>query len=64
MAASRNAMVRRYWDSACFISILKGETEAQTCERILDEAKHDATTIYVSPLVQAEVAKPKGHRAR
>ena len=60
MAASRNAMVRRYWDSACFISILNGEAEAQTCERILDEAKHDATTIYVSPLVQTEVAKPKG----
>lgn len=60
MAASRNAMVRRYWDSACFISILNGEPVAQICERILDEAKRNATTIYVSPLVQVEVAKPKG----
>lgn len=58
MDTSSNA--RRYWDSACFISILNGEAAAQTCERILDEAKREATTIYVSPLVQAEVAKPKG----
>ena len=60
MAAPPKATVRRYWDSACFISILNGEADAQTCERLLDEAKRDATTICVSPLVQAEVAKPKG----
>lgn len=60
MAASRNANVRRYWDSTCFLAVLNDEGDAQTCERVLEEARQASTEICISPLVQVEVVRPKG----
>ena len=60
MAASRNANVRRYWDSTCFLAVLNDEGDAQVCERILEEARQAKTEICISPLVQVEVVRPKG----
>ena len=60
MAASRNANVRRYWDSTCFLAVLNDESDAQACESILDEARRATTEVCISPLVQVEVVRPKG----
>ena len=60
MAPSQTSIVRRYWDSTSFIAILNGEEDAGTCERILGEAIRRTTEVYISPLVQVEVVRPKG----
>ena len=52
--------IRRYWDAKCFIALLNDEAEAPACERILDQAKRGQTEIYVSPIAQVEVIRPKG----
>ena len=36
---SAGGIVRRYWDSSCFLTLLNGEEGAEDCENILDEAK-------------------------
>ena len=53
-------VVRRYWDASCFIALLNSEEGAEDCESILNEAKEAKTLIYVSPLVQTEVIRPRG----
>ncbi len=53
-------LVRRYWDASCFIALLNSEEGAEDCESILNEAKEAKTLIYVSPLVQTEVIRPRG----
>ena len=57
---SERSGIRRYWDAKCFIALLNDEPDAATCERILEEAKERQTEIYVSPIVQLEVIRPKG----
>ena len=53
-------IIRRYWDATCFIALLNDEEGAEDCENILNEAKEAKTLIYVSPLVQTEVIRPRG----
>lgn len=52
--------IRRYWDSSCFLCILNNEDAADACEQILADAAEGKTKIYVSPIVQLEVIRPKG----
>ena len=52
-------IVRRYWDASCFITLLNNEGGAQDCENILNEVKESKTILYVSPLVQVEVIRPR-----
>lgn len=60
MAEERRYVLRRYWDSTCFLALLNDEEDAARCEQILEEAKRLSTEIYVSPLVQVEVVRPRG----
>ena len=55
-------MIRRYWDTACFLSILNGEPTAAACKRIFDLAVEKKTEIWVTPLVQVEVVAPRASR--
>ncbi len=57
---SKAGVVKRYWDSFCFIALLNDDEGAEDCEKILDDAKEGKTIIIVSPLVQVEVIRPKG----
>lgn len=57
---SAGGIVRRYWDSSCFLTLLNGEEGAEDCENILNEAKEEKTLLYVSPVVQVEVIRPRG----
>jgi len=57
---SPGGLIRRYWDSSCFLAILNDEDNADDCEKILDEAKEGKTELIVSPLVQVEVIRPRG----
>ena len=54
------SLIRRYWDSLCFIALLNDEEGAEDCEKILDDAREEKTQIIVSPLVQVEVIRPRG----
>lgn len=60
MAEERRSVLRRYWDSTCFLALLNDEEDAARCEQILEEAKRLSTEIYVLPLVQVEVVRPRG----
>ena len=42
-----------------FLTLLNGEDGADDCENILNEAKEEKTVIYVSPIVQVEVVRPR-----
>lgn len=53
-------LIRRYWDSSCFITLLNDEEGAEDCERILDDAKEGKTLLCVSPMTQVEVIRPRG----
>jgi len=53
-------IVRRYWDASCFITLLNNEEGALDCENILNEVKESKSILYVSPLVQVEVVRPRG----
>ncbi len=53
-------VIRRYWDASCFLTVLNDEVGVEDCVNILEEAKQAKTHIYVSPLVQIEVIRPKG----
>ena len=55
-----SGIVSRYWDSGCFIGILNGESQAEACKKIIDDAKEGKTLLYVSPIVQLEVIRPRG----
>lgn len=55
-------MIRRYWDAACFLSILNGEPTAAACKRILDLAVKKKTEIWVTPMVPVEVVAPRDSR--
>ena len=57
MASSR--VIKRYWDASCFLTLLNDEDGAEDCEKILNEAKEELTVIYVSPIVQVEVVRPR-----
>lgn len=46
---SKAGVVKRYWDSFCFIALLNDDEGAEDCERILDDAKEGKTIIIVSP---------------
>ena len=50
----------RFWDASCFLTLLNGEAGADDCEYILNQARQSRTVIYVSPIVQIEVVRPKG----
>ena len=52
--------ISRYWDTSCFIALLNGEEAAGDCERIIDDAKEGKTLLYVSPMAQVEVIRPRG----
>lgn len=52
-------IVRRYWDASCFLTLLNNEEGVEDCEIILNEAKEEKTRIYVSPIVQVEVIRPR-----
>lgn len=58
--AQHNTLVRRYWDSSCFLALLNDEEDASACEHILEEAKRGRTELCVSAQVQIEVVRPKG----
>lgn len=60
---SAKSKVRRYWDSTCFISILNSEETAEVCKGLLDAARAGKTEIFVSPIGQLEVIRPKGSPA-
>ncbi|MGE0684372.1 MAG: type II toxin-antitoxin system VapC family toxin [Candidatus Binatia bacterium] len=55
-----HGIIRRYWDASCFLALLNNDEEADDCEKILNDAKEEKTSIIVSPLVQVEVIRPKG----
>ncbi len=52
--------LRRYWDSSCFLALINEEEGADACERVLNEARQANTEIFVSPMVQVEVVRPRG----
>ena len=51
--------IRRFWDASCFLALLNDEAGAEDCERILEQARQSETDIYVSPVVQVEVVRPR-----
>ena len=51
--------IRRFWDASCFLALLNDEAGAEDCEQILEQAKQSRTDVYVSPVVQVEVVRPK-----
>ena len=53
-------LISRYWDASCFIALLNDEKGAKDCERIIDDAKEGKTLLYVSPMAQVEVIRPRG----
>ena len=53
----------RFWDASCFLTLLNDETGADDCEYVLNQARRSRTVIYVSPIVQIEVVRPKGSSA-
>jgi len=55
-----DGLIRRYWDSFCFIALLNDDEGAEDCEKILEDAKEEKIQIIVSPLVQVEVVRPRG----
>jgi predicted nucleic acid-binding protein len=60
LAMAQGGVIRRYWDSSCFLILLNDEQEAEDCEKILNEAKEGKTQLVISPLVQVEVVRPRG----
>lgn len=56
---SQGGVIRRYWDSSCFLAILNNEDSADDCERILEDAKEGKTELIVSAVVQVEVIRPR-----
>lgn len=60
---SARSEIRRYWDSTCFLSILNGEAAAEVCKGIMAAARAGKTKIFVSPIGQLEVIRPKGSPA-
>lgn len=48
-------MLRRYWDSCCFLSHLMGEDETGGCRMILGDAQAGKLQIVTSSLTIAEV---------
>jgi predicted nucleic acid-binding protein len=56
----RGDVIHRCWDSSCFIALLNDEEEAEDCEKILNEAKEEKTSIIVSAIAQVEVIRPRG----
>ena len=52
--------MKRFWDASCFLTLLNGEAGVDDCEYILNQARQSTTVIYVSPIVQIEVVRPKG----
>ena len=53
-------LISRYWDSSCFIALLNDEEGAENCERIIDDVKEGKNLLYVSPMAQVEVIRPRG----
>lgn len=51
--------IRRFWDASCFLALLNDEAGAEDCEQILEQAKQSRTDVYVSPVVQVEVVRPR-----
>lgn len=53
-------LLRRYWDSSCFIRILNDEEGAENCLAVLESARVGRTLICISAIVAVEVIRPKG----
>jgi len=54
-------MMRRYWDSCCFLGVLNKEPDKlAACRAVLREAKSGTVRIVTSALTLTEVLRPKG----
>ena len=51
----------RFRNASCFLTLLNDEAGADDCEYVLNQARQSRTVIYVSPIVQIEVVRPKGY---
>ena len=45
----------RYWDSACFLAVMKNEPESKLCQGVIQAAKQDRITIVTSTWTLTEV---------
>ena len=47
----------RYWDSACFLAVMKGEPESEQCQGVIQAAERGSIKIVTSTWTLTEVIK-------
>lgn len=53
----------RYWDSACFLAVMKNEPQSQLCDGVIQAAEAREVLIVTSTWTLAEVIRIKGLNA-
>ena len=54
------ALELRYWDSACFLAVMKNEPQSQLCDGIIQAAEARRVLIVTSTWTLTEVIRIKG----
>ena len=56
------ARERRYWDSACFLAIMKNESRSSLCDGVIQAAEQGKTIIVTSTWALTEVISITGEK--